>query len=710
MPIFRRALYVTPFALLPKTEGHRKRMAMTFEKLVEQGFQVDVLFISREYDWSDLFNRDVFRELQALGDVFHYVHAATPGKPAKEFYALDEWWPDQATEYCEWLFANNGYEIIFCNYIFMSRVFELCRRPAVKIVDTHDMFAGRHKLLMDNGLTPEFFYTDRRSEAAGLDRADVAIAIKDEEAEEFRRISDPRVITLPYVEDVSLDMQVTPRSDEDGVVKFGFFGSANSINVKNIVEFIRYLEEVRPPAGYAFELWLYGSLCRRLKGPVPDYVKLGGMVPTTADFYGAVDCVVNPQYFSTGLKIKIAEALAFGAPLISHRHSFEGFGKPLDPAHDCQDFAGVVAQMRGVVEDRARLLQLAEASRDVQRRQTLECDRQWTRILRGALVKSRWLYLFVRVDCFNKVRFYRHLVELVFATFGNAFMICMVGDHENDRDTLWRGFKRKANRYGVDVTDSQPEADAIFIVFDDPYAWGGIVDAGRYLTIFEDAARMVAGHQEQPWRGWSGAVRPEWVVVRSDKASAAPAHAATDSRVNYFRWMPWDMSVVATGDQFDRASETWVLTGPDVSASWRQMAQRIFKDRTVRFFSEGRVEGADDVAGGAFDLMRRVFSQKTVPMVVISLNDDDGFAPMKAWFIANGIAVKSFAPYVVADARLSPAEALGLPRLSQFAVIPDKATSAEIVASAWVGSGWRRLNDILTTLAEGPPPDVSLGM
>jgi glycosyltransferase involved in cell wall biosynthesis len=701
MPITRRALYVTPFALLPRTEGHRKRMAMTFDKLIEQGFQVDVLFISREYDWSDLFNPDVFRDLQSLGDVFHYVHASTPGKPAGEFYMLDEWWPEQATEYCKWLFSNNGYEIIFCNYIFMSRVFELCQRPAVKIVDTHDLFADRHKLLIENGLTPEFFYTNRRSEAAGLDRADLAIAIKDEEAEYFRRISDPRVITLPYVEDISLDEQITPRTDEEGVVRFGFFGSSNSINVKNVVEFIRYLEETRPEEGYPFELWLFGSLCRRMKGPMPDYVKLGGMVPTTADFYRAVDCVVNPQYFSTGLKIKIAEALAFGAPLISHRHSFEGFGKPLDPAHDCPDFAGVVSEMRAVVDNRGRLIQLGEASRAVQRRQMLECDRQWDRILRGALVKNRWLYLFVRVECFNRVRFYRHLVELVFVTFGNSFMICMVGDQEDDRDSLWRVFKRKANRFAVDIATSKLEPDAILIVFDDPFLWEGLGRNGRNMTVFEDAARMVAGYEKRPWLGWSGDLERQCVVVRSDKASTPATHPAIDAKVNYFRWMPWDMSVVATGDQYDVAPEVWVLTSPRVPAAWHTTAEGLFRGRRIRFFSEGGAEGVSLVTGGAFDVMNFVFSQKMVPEVVISCADDSAFAPMRGWFIANGVVIKELAPYVACDRALSPVEALGLPRLSELGASPDKSTPAEIVASAWVGSGWRRLTEILTDWAEG---------
>ena len=224
---------------------------------------------------------------------------------------------------------------------------------------------------------PNFFYTNRRNESAGLDRADFVIAIKDEEAGYFRHVSDADVITLPYVEDITAPEFKPGRRQPDGPVKFGFFGSRNSINVRNVTEFIRYLEENVPENGYPFEFWLYGSLCSRMKGPMPSYVKLGGMVRDVDEFYDNVDAVVNPQYFSTGLKIKIAEALAYGAPLISHRHSFEGFGRPLDPAHNCKGFDEVLAAMLDVVANDARLAELAAATRAVQARQVLDCDNQW---------------------------------------------------------------------------------------------------------------------------------------------------------------------------------------------------------------------------------------------------------------------------------------------------------------------------------------------
>jgi len=673
-------------------------MAMTFDKLIDEGFQVDVLFISREYDWSSLFNPDLFKQLQSLGDVAHFLHAPTPTEPKGDFYNIDEWWPEQADDYCRWVFSNNGYEMIFCNYIFMSRVFELCDRSAAKILDTHDLFADRHKLLAANGLSAEFFYTDKRNEGTGLDRANVAIAIKDEEADYFRRISDPRVITLPYVEDVAIEERLTDDEPGDGPVKFGFFGSHNSINVKNIVEFVRYLESKAPPGGYPFEFWLYGSLCRRLKGPMPSYVKLGGFVRTTAEFYHGVDCVVNPQYFSTGLKIKIAEALAFGAPLISHRHSFEGFGAPLDAAHDCADFDAVLSAMMDVVADRSRLRELGQASRDVQDRQTRECERQWGRILKGSLFRQNWLYFIVNVECFNRVRFYRHIVELAFATFSKSFMICMVADTDDDTDSLWRLFKRKANRFGHALDPGEVVDKATWLVFDDPAAWASLTAGRDRVVIFDDAARMVADLSRRPPPDLSGVDCERWVVVRSDRAAGAPRHRGHDLPVNYFRWLPWDMSVVATGDQYDLAAEVWVLRDEGVGPGWLAQAKAAFPRHRIRYFGDGDVADLDGTAGAAFDLMGVVFAQKMIPELVLSFSLDDGFAPMKAWFTANGIALREYAPYV-AETALEPNVALGLPRLSEFSCLPDRAAPVETVTGAWVGSGWRRFTNMLTEWA-----------
>jgi len=684
---------VTPFALLPRTEGHRKRMAMTFDKLIAEGCQVDILFISREYDWSALFNPDLFKQFQALGHTAHFVHAPTPTAPRNAFFEIDEWWPAQADDYCRWLFDNNGYEIIFCNYVFMSRVFDLCGRAAIRIIDTHDLFADRDRVLIENGLKPEFYYTDGENEAKGLNRADLVIAIKDEEAEYFRKVSDSRVVTLPYVE-------AMPAHDPDALsppvgrpIRFGFFGSQNSINVRNIEAFVRFLESRRPAEGYPFEFWLYGSLCKRLKGPMPDYVRLGGMVETTAEFYSSIDCIVNPQYFSTGLKIKLAEGLAFGVPLICHRHSFEGFGAPLNAAQDCADFDQVLAAMMGVVADPARLKDLGLAVRAVQKRQMGESDRQWRRILSGDMMRSRWLYFLVSVDCFNRVRLYRHLVEMTFATFARSYMICVVADREDDGDSLWRLFKRKANRFAHGVEPAEVAAGAVLFLFDDPAEWQTLVGGRAEVVVFDDAVAMARRSHDKTLEAPAAGAHPNWVVVRGDTGTAAPDHGSFDLPINYFRWLPWDMSVPATGDQYDRLEEIWVLIDETTSAGWRAVADRVFAGRRVRFFGGGE-------AATAAHLMDCVFTGKQTPELVISMTLNDSFGPMKAWFTANGIAVRELAGYVGAGAG-ERVQVLGLPRISEIAKWPDSAALEENVRAVWRGSGWDELARITGAWTKG---------
>ena len=123
-------------------------------------------------------------------------------------------------------------------------------------------------------------------------------------------------------------------------------------------------------------------------------------------------------------------------------------------------------------------------------------------------MKTRWIYLFVRVDCFNKVRFYRHLVELVFVTFGGSFMICMVGDHEDDEDSLWRLFKRKANRFGCHVASSELEPDAISVVFDDPFAWEGPIGGRAQRDPFRGRRPDGGRLREAPMAGMVGRIQP----------------------------------------------------------------------------------------------------------------------------------------------------------------------------------------------------------
>jgi hypothetical protein len=79
------------------------------------------------------------------------------------------------------------------------------------------------------------------------------------------------------------------------------------------------------------------------------------------DFYATVDAAVVPMSFSTGLKIKVSEALALGLPVIAHAHAFEGF-KSRHPAQVLPDFEQIANTCVDVAYDPPILAQMAVAA------------------------------------------------------------------------------------------------------------------------------------------------------------------------------------------------------------------------------------------------------------------------------------------------------------------------------------------------------------
>lgn len=698
----RRLLYVTPFSLLPAVEGHRKRMAMTFEAARRAGFEVHILFIPREYGWCELFDPKIYREMMTVAELTFFCHAETPKPPLGDVYTLDEWWPPQADEFCRWLFANYGYEMVFCNYVFMSRVFQFVDRATVKVIDSHDLFADRKQLLLDNDLKPEFYYTDRQSELEGLERADVVLAIKEQEAEYFRRNSATQVITLPYCQHDQI-AEPPPRARPAGEkLRFGFFGSPNSINVKNIVEFSAFLERRRPGDGYEFELWLYGSLCKRLPTNLPEFVKIGGLIDSVEEFYARIDAVINPQYFSTGLKIKVAEALAFKSPLICHRHAFEGFGEPLHPAQDCADFEALLAAMTAAAADPAALDDIGRASAAVQARLVDECQRQLNAIFSAATVAKAWLYVFADAGAFNRSRAYRHLVESFFLAFAQRYFIAVVASDAPSRagadpeaaDGDWAAFQRKANRsaVGILVEDIEPGARCAF--FDDPAA-AGFGRARPGGIVFIDAVRLARRLCGQAWRDWLADVAASRALVRCVGPRRTDRERTERSvAIRYFRWLPWEMNMWMGADNHDLLSEIWLLTDEHVESAWERIIAEAFPDFGVRVFREncGTAAAADC---GVLRSADQVFALRQAPRLVLRLTGNGGFNLVVEWCLANGVPCRDVSAYVNVRDRAAARDSLAQARLSDLFRPPEPPGQSHGSVSARAASGWDALETLL---------------
>ena len=184
-------------------------------------------------------------------------------------------------------------------------------------------------------------------------------AIKPQEAVSFARLVDRTVLTMPHAERIqALSRSVPPH----GVLRFGIVGARNSINLANIRAFIdvarTHVERTLLPC----EFHIAGSCCDDLgRYVLPSYVWLRGRMADLNDFYRDVDVVLAPMTFSTGLKIKVGEALHLGKALIAHEHAFEGYPKSHD-FHTVPSFEAMLAACREVVKRPDLIAELEDAS------------------------------------------------------------------------------------------------------------------------------------------------------------------------------------------------------------------------------------------------------------------------------------------------------------------------------------------------------------
>ncbi len=235
-------------------------------------------------------------------------------------YSVDQWYNDRLDARLAGL-AGEPWDAVICNYVFLSRALLPFRGRALTILDTHDVYANRHKMLMGCGLKPQWFFTSPVEETKGLRRADRVLAIQENEAAVFRQQlrgrGDVRVVGH-LIPPRPLDI----RDGAGSPLRLLYAASNNNLNVTALKKF---LDEVWPPIRArtpAVELWVYGSVCDSVFPR--EGVRLCGIINEMKRAYEETDVAINPMSAGSGLKIKSIEALAFGRPLIGGKAALDG--------------------------------------------------------------------------------------------------------------------------------------------------------------------------------------------------------------------------------------------------------------------------------------------------------------------------------------------------------------------------------------------------
>jgi glycosyltransferase involved in cell wall biosynthesis len=374
-----RILVVSNTPFLPATAGNRARIGQMVKFYRERGADIGMLMLPD----GDVSQWDIARmkavvspfevaspprsRLRYLAPrsvrrLFWRAHARAKGLPEGERppgapLGIDDWCPPWFRDRAAQLVKEWAPDVLLIEYVFLSACCEALdehRRP-VTVIDTHDVMHKRESEYTRAGLPVGWFHTSYAEERLGLGRADIVLAIQETDAQLIRRmVPDATVLVAPH------GSPITPPSlDVARPSRLLFVGSNNDFNRSGLQWFLREAWPQLKREVPEVDLVVCGSVAECL-GATPADVAVRGVVPTLAPEYAQARLVINPMQGGTGLKVKTAEALCHGRPVVSTPAGAVGFATGdangvliADTAH------AFVSTVRGLLSDAPRWARLA---------------------------------------------------------------------------------------------------------------------------------------------------------------------------------------------------------------------------------------------------------------------------------------------------------------------------------------------------------------
>ena len=243
------------------------------------------------------------------------------------------------------------------------------------IVDTHDVLHLRANQFRESGFS-HWIELSHEEESNQLKKFDSILAIQPTEANIIRQMApDCETIVCGHATFSNSDSNSSRLTDDSArdlsqPLRIGYLASTNAANAIAIEDFIENVWPNLPASD--FELVVAGQICnwltenaKKLDGKLAK-VKLIGMIDELSTFYDQVDVVINPVKFGSGLKIKNCEALAFGKPVLTTKHGFDGM--PLESKSAvsiCETPAEFETRLTEIQSQENILPQLQRAAREL---------------------------------------------------------------------------------------------------------------------------------------------------------------------------------------------------------------------------------------------------------------------------------------------------------------------------------------------------------
>ena len=311
----KKVLIISPVATHPPHRGNRQRILQIANLFKSSGYALELAVGS---------NRPITKDAREFWPIIHQLQHNPGWKPSHRVAELDSWYTEGLGEELGEIVVDRKIDVVLLNYIFHSRALEYLPKSVVTVIDTHDVFTNRHELYSGKRFAGGFFSCTTADEATYLARADVTLAITDEESQHFRAIQDTSsVFSLPFVMPET-KLTALKKEPKNGPLSLGMVLSANDLNLASLADFIHQVDKRygrKPPfkvhvAGGIDKL-AYRCLPHRIPKFYRQWLRYHGEVADLDDFYQSMDAIVVPVIAGSGMAIKFAEAVSQGVPLIS---------------------------------------------------------------------------------------------------------------------------------------------------------------------------------------------------------------------------------------------------------------------------------------------------------------------------------------------------------------------------------------------------------
>jgi succinoglycan biosynthesis protein ExoO len=340
----------TPF--LPPTAGNRRRIREMIEFLGAAGVEVGLVLLPAvdRAEWDEAGMRARVPSLRvaepALGArVRDRLRRLAPGPPASRPIPVDAWCPRWFRAAVRRHAEEWRADAVLVEYVYLSACLPGLPERVLRLVDTHDVMHRRVDAYAGAGLAPRWFHTSAAEERRGLARADVVLAIREEEAAVLRAlVPEAEVLTVPH------GCPVAPAPPARALPgRLLFVGSYNDLNVEGLRWFADRVWPALCARRPGVELHVCGTIAAKLGAP-PAGVRVRGALPALDEEYAAARVVIDPVAWGTGQPIKVIEALAHGRPVVSRRAAPAGTEDAVVEARDEHAFAAAIA---GLLDDDA---------------------------------------------------------------------------------------------------------------------------------------------------------------------------------------------------------------------------------------------------------------------------------------------------------------------------------------------------------------------